>query len=140
MKPSRLTAKMAFGRWLVWSSAVVVGFIPGVSITLSAQSPPPVQGTIALEGTMKVTEGVGTRIDPGRKQVTIGFDDGKAWTLALTDRAAAEAGKAAAGTPKVIIYYSDDAGQKVAHFFKSAVSLAQTTSKPIVATAQRRRR
>jgi hypothetical protein len=169
-----------------------------VAITLHAQSPPPVQGTIALEGTMKkfyraantiivttidgvehvyhftkdlvvhggkgrgvdaleglregstvvvhstvngvdeaareidrigdeglkVTEGVVTRIERGRKQITIRFDNGKSETLRLTDRAAAELGKdveqAATDAVKVIVYYSDETGRKVAHFFKKA--------------------
>jgi hypothetical protein len=196
MKPS--IANVTLRRWLVWSSAIHIALVPSVSITLSAQSPPPVQGTIALEGTMKtfyravntiivttidgvdhvyhftkdlvvhggkgrgpdaleglregstvvvhytvtqaeasareidsigddglkVTEGVVTRIDRGRKQITIRFDDGKSETLRLTDRAAAEATKdvdqAATAPVKVIVYYSDEAGRKVAHFFKKA--------------------
>jgi hypothetical protein len=171
-------------------------FRSGASITLNGQSPPPVQGTIALEGTMKkvyraantvivttidgvehvyhftkdllvhggkgagvdaleglregstvvvhytvrgaqesvteidrigdeglkVTEAIVTRIDRGRKQITIRFDNGTTETLRLTDRAAAEAGTdvAATGATKIIVYYSDDKGRKVAHFFKKA--------------------
>jgi len=195
MKPS--TTNVTLRRWLVWSSAILIALVPSVSVTLSAQSPPPVQGTIALEGTvktfyravntiivttidgvehvyhftkdlvvhggkgrgpdaleglregstvvvhytvteaeasareidrigdegLKVTEGVVTRISRGRKQVTIRFDDGSSETLRLTDRAAAEAGKdvdQATATVKVIVYYSDEGGRKVAHFFKKA--------------------
>jgi len=195
LKPS--IANVALRRWLVWSSTILSALAPSVLTTLSAQSPPPVQGTIALEGTMKtfyrgvntilvttidgvehvyhftkdlvvhggkghgldaleglregstvvvhytvtgaeasareidrigdeglkVTEGVVTRISRGRKQVTIRFDDGSSETLRLTDRAAAEAGKdddQATATVKVIVYYSDEGGRKVAHFFKKA--------------------
>ncbi len=195
MKPS--IANVALRHWLVWSSATIA-LVSSVSITLGAQSGPPVQRTIALEGTMKtfyravntiivttidgvdhvyhftkdlvvhggkgrgmdaleglregstvvvhytvteaeasareidrigdeglkVTEGVVTRIDRGRKQITIRFDDGRSETLRLTDRAAAEAAKdvdqAAAAAVKVIVYYSDEAGRKVAHFVKKA--------------------
>jgi hypothetical protein len=71
---------------------------------------------------LKTTEGVITRINRGRKEVTIRFDSGRTETFQLTDRAAADVGKdidqAANGTTKIIIYYSDDAGQKVAYFFK----------------------
>ena len=49
----RSTTNVALRRWLVWSSAILIALVPSVSITLSAQSPPPVQGPIALEGTMK---------------------------------------------------------------------------------------
>ena len=195
MKPS--IANVALRRWLMWSSAIIA-LVSSLSITLGAQSGPPVQGTIALEGTMKtfyravntiivttidgvdhvyhftkglvvhggkgrgldalgglregstvvvhytvteaeasareidrigdeglkVTEGVVTRIDRERKQITIRFDDGRSETLRLTDRAAAEAGEdidqAATAAVKVIVYYSDEGGRKVAHFFKKA--------------------
>jgi hypothetical protein len=191
-------ANVALRRWLMWSSATLIALVSSASITLGAQNGPPVQGTIALEGTMKtfyravntiivttidgvdhvyhftkdlvvhggkgrgldaleglregstvvvhytmteaeasareidrigdeglkVTEGVVTRISRGRKQITIRFDDGKSETLRLTDRAAAEAGKdvdqSATAAVKVIVYYSDEAGRKVAHFFKKA--------------------
>jgi hypothetical protein len=40
----------------------------------------------------------------------------------VTDRAAIDAGKevdpAAAGTARVVVYYADEAGQRVAHYFK----------------------
>ena len=195
MKP--FIANVSLRHWLVWSSAIVA-LVSSVSITLGAQSGPPVQRTIALEGTMKTfyravntiivttidgvdhvyhftkdlvvhggkgrgmdaleglregstvvvhytvteakasareidrigdeglktTEGVVTRIDRGRKRITIRFVDGKSETLRLTDRAAAEAAKdvdqAATDAMKVIVYYSDEAGRKVAHFFKKA--------------------
>ena len=200
MKPSEFVVKRAFGRLLPQSSAVLMavllGLAPALSITLSAQSTPPVRGTIALEGTMKkfyraantiivttmdgvehvyhftknlvvhggkgggvdaleglregttvvvhytvegvdqsareidrigdeglkTTEGVVTRIDRRGKQITVRFDNGKNEIFQLTDRAAAEATKgvdrAGIGAIKIVIYYSDEAGRKVAHFFK----------------------
>ena len=69
-----------------------------------------------------VTEGVVTRVDRGRRQIAIRFDNGKTETFRLTDRAAADAGKdvdqATGGGTRVIVYYSDEAGHRVAHFFK----------------------
>jgi hypothetical protein len=53
MKPSRFFAKSGSGLWLAWALAVLGGLVPRASITVAAQSPPLVQGTIALEGTMK---------------------------------------------------------------------------------------
>jgi hypothetical protein len=38
---------------MLGSAIVLVALAPRVSVTLSAQSPPPVRGTITLEGTMK---------------------------------------------------------------------------------------
>ena len=70
---------------------------------------------------LKATEGVVTRVDHKRKQIAIRFDDGKTETLRLTERAAEDAGKdvdAASGATRVIVYYADEAGHKVAHFFR----------------------
>ena len=73
---------------------------------------------------MRVTEGVVTRVDRERKQITIRFYDGKSETFRLTDRAAMDAGRdidqAAADATKVVVYYRDEQGRKVAHFFKKA--------------------
>jgi hypothetical protein len=69
---------------------------------------------------LKSTEGVVTRVERGRKQVVIRFADGKSETFRLTDRAAEDAGKdvGQAKATQVVVYYSDEAGQKVAHFFR----------------------
>jgi hypothetical protein len=68
------------------------------------------------------TEGVVARVDRGRRQITIKLTNGSTETLELTDRAAAEAGRDLKGAPKrgarVVVYYSDEAGHKVAHFFR----------------------
>ena len=51
--------------------------------------------------------------------------DGTVETYKLTDRAAKDAGKdIAEGTEKsakVTVYYTDEAGHKVAHFFKKVI-------------------
>jgi hypothetical protein len=181
---------------LFWPTAALVVTILMAPPGLAAQSPPPVQGTIALEGTMKkfyraanvvivttidgvehiyqftkdlvvhggsgsdvdaleglregrtvvvhytvegteqavrevdvigdeglkVTEGMVSHVDRGRGQITVRNDNGKTETFRLTERAASEAPKdveaAARGGTKVVIYYTDEHGQKVAHFFR----------------------
>ncbi len=178
------------------TAVIVISTLMG-SIAAAAQSPPPVQGTVALEGTMKkfyraanvvivttidgvehiyhfakdlivhggkgsgadaleglregstvvvhytahgaeraarevdvigpegldVTEGTVTRIDRRRRQITVRYDNGRTEVFGLTDRAATETTQAidqvVPGGTKVIIYYSDDRGEKVAHFFRS---------------------
>ncbi len=171
-----------------------MGVVAALSVPLRAQTPPPVQGTIALEGTMKkfyraantivvtttdgvehvyhfakdlvvhggkgagvdsleglregsavvvhytqgteeavrevdvvgaeglrTTEGVVTRIDRGRNQITVRYDNGKNETFQLTERAAAESAQNANGTTpgaRVVIYYSDQTGKRVVHYFK----------------------
>jgi len=80
--------------------------------------------SIGGEG-LKTTEGIVTRIDRGRKQITIRYDNGTTETLRLTERAAADVGKdvsAGSNAPetRVVVYYADEAGQKVAHYFKKA--------------------
>ena len=71
---------------------------------------------------LKTTEGVVARVDRTRKQITIRYANGKSETLQLTQRAAAEAeqdsDEGSGGATKVVVYYSDDAGRKVAHYFK----------------------
>jgi hypothetical protein len=73
---------------------------------------------------LSVTEGTVIRIDRGRLQITIRFDNGKAEVFQLTERAASGAGKeidhAPDGTARVTVYYTDEDGRRVAHFFKKA--------------------
>ena len=176
------------------SIAMLIVVTLAMSGAAAAQSPPPVQGTIALEGTMKkfyravnvvvvttidgvehvyhfakdlvihggkgtgvdaleglregttvvvhytaegseqaareidvigeqgleVTEGMVTRVDRGRRQITVRYDNGKTEVFRLTERAAAETAQAVQPVPsgtKVVIYYTDEHGQNVAHFF-----------------------
>lgn len=170
----------------------------GLSRAVAAQSPPPVQGTVATEGTMKtfyraanvvivttidgvehaynfakdlvvhggkgagadaleglsegatvvvhyttngaaqtaseidvigdqglrVTEGKVAHVDRRHQQMTVQYGNGKTETFRLTDRAALEAPNDAgssAAAEKVTIYYTDEHGQKVVHFFKKIV-------------------
>ena len=71
---------------------------------------------------LEVTEGLVTHVDRGRKQVTVRYDNGKTEIFQLTERAAAETtqtvDQAASGGTKVLIYYADEHGQRVAHFFR----------------------
>jgi hypothetical protein len=167
---------------------LLIGLV--LSTGLSAQSPPPVNGTIALEGTTNAvyraagavidatigavkfvgglfggrgsgadpfdglregstvivqsssatdtlsgidagalvdedaiaTEGIVTRIDRGRQDITVRFDKGRTETfrLAARQRAQAAANRDQSATPAgrvVTIYYSNASGQKVGHSF-----------------------
>jgi hypothetical protein len=71
---------------------------------------------------LKITEGVVIDINRQKKQITIRYADGKTETLRLTDRAAAEvqADLAAAekDATKIVVYYTEEGGQKVGHVFK----------------------
>jgi phage baseplate assembly protein gpV len=74
------------------------------------------------ENGLSVTEGIVSKIDRGKKEITIRYDNGKTETLQLTDRAAVDAGQALknipAGSTRVVVYYSNDAKGKVAHYFR----------------------
>jgi len=76
---------------------------------------------IGPEG-LEVTEGTVTRIDRGRREITVRYDTGKTEVFQLTELATAEStqalGQVAPGGTRVVIYFSDEHGQKVAHFFK----------------------
>jgi hypothetical protein len=71
---------------------------------------------------LEITEGKVTRIDRKRKEITIKFDNGSTETLRMTDRASAESldtlDQAGADGTKIIVYYADEAGRKVAHHFR----------------------
>ena len=67
---------------------------------------------------LSTTEGVVTKIDRGKKQVTLRYDNGRIETLKLTDRAAADVGNGIEPNTRIVVYYSDEAGKKIAHYFK----------------------
>jgi hypothetical protein len=76
---------------------------------------------IAADG-LQVTEGTVTKVDRGARTITIQLADGSRQTLRLTERAASDSGRdideAAAGSAKVVVYYTDREGHRVAHHFK----------------------
>jgi len=73
---------------------------------------------------LKSTEGMVTKIDRGKKEITIRYNNGKTETLQMTSRAATESeegvDESGESPSKVVIYYSEDTGQKIAHYFKKA--------------------
>ena len=76
------------------------------------------------DAAFQVTEARVVRIERGRKRITVRFADGRTETFQLTDRAAAEAPAelehAQTEATSVVIYYKDEKGQKVVHYFKKA--------------------
>jgi uncharacterized protein with beta-barrel porin domain len=74
---------------------------------------------------LKVTEGTLKTIDRGGKTITIATADGGQQTFRLLDHAARDGGrdieKGADKSAKVTVYYTEEGGDKVAHFFKRAV-------------------
>jgi len=75
------------------------------------------------EGGLKVSEGTVTHLDRGAKTLAVKTADGTEETYHMADHAAKDAGKdIAAGaekSAKVTVYYTEEAGRKVAHFFKT---------------------
>lgn len=74
---------------------------------------------------LKSTEATVIHIDRGAKTLAVKTADGTEDTYRMTNSAARDAGKdIAAGTEKsakVTVYYTEEAGHKVAHFFKKAI-------------------
>lgn len=74
---------------------------------------------------LKSSEVVVTHIDRSAKTLTVKTADGAEESYRLTDSAAMDAGKdiaeGAEKSAKVTVYYTEEAGHKVAHFFKRAV-------------------
>jgi len=77
------------------------------------------------EGGLQTAEGTITHLDRGAKTVTIKTADGTEQAFRLTDHAAADAGKdiseGAEKSGKVTVYYTEQAGHKIAHFFSKAL-------------------
>ena len=73
---------------------------------------------------LKVTEGTVRKIDHGAKTITIATADGTERTFRLLGRGARDTGRdIAKGTDKsarVTVYYTEEGGDRVAHFFESA--------------------
>jgi len=76
---------------------------------------------IAEDG-LSAIEGVVSNMGRDGKKVSIRLANGSTETLLLSERAASDVGKdvvrAADTGAKVIVYYTDEAGHRVAHYFK----------------------
>jgi len=72
---------------------------------------------------LKTSEGTITKFDRGARTMTIKTADGTEETYRLTEHAADDAGKdtedAAKKSAHATVYYSEEAGHKVAHFFRT---------------------
>lgn len=77
------------------------------------------------EGGLKTTEGTVSHLDRGAKTISIKTADGTEQAFRLTPHAAEDAGKdiseGADKSGKVTVYYTEQAGHKVAHFFSKAL-------------------
>ncbi len=67
---------------------------------------------------LEIMEARVTHIDRAKKELTVKLPDGSKQTLRLTDRAAREADEAATEASSVMVYYTNDAGDRIVHFFK----------------------
>jgi hypothetical protein len=68
---------------------------------------------------VKIAEGTVTRVDRGRREITLRFADGTTDTLRLTARAASELDETLGddGATQVTVYYTDESGYRLAHYF-----------------------
>ena len=78
-------------------------------------------GKVGKDG-MKVTRGTVTKIDKGAKTIVMKSADGTEKAFECTDNAAKDVGKETGkgiekGT-KVTVYYTEEVGKKIAHFFE----------------------
>jgi len=73
---------------------------------------------------LKTSEGTMTKFDRGARTMTIKTADGAEETYRLTEHATEEAGKETEDAVKksahATVYYSEEAGHKVAHFFRTS--------------------
>jgi len=68
---------------------------------------------------LKVTEVAVKSVDHAAKTVTVKTAEGAEETYHLTGNAVVETGKGLYKAGKVTIYYTEEGGKKIAHFFKS---------------------
>ncbi len=96
-------------------TTVVVHYTPG-------GTQPSAQEVDVVGDQVKVTEGMVTKLDRRHHELTVRYDNGKTETFRLSDRASGETANDAAANAaegaKVQIFYVDEQGKKVAHFFK----------------------
>jgi hypothetical protein len=75
------------------------------------------------EGGLKVSEGTVSKIDRGAKTLAVKTADGAEATYKISDHAVVDAGKetgkAVEKASKVTVYYTEEGGKKVVHFFKN---------------------
>lgn len=71
------------------------------------------------EGGLKVAEGTVSSIDRGGKVLAVKTADGTVATYKITDHAVEDAGKGAEKASKVTVYYTEEGGKKIVHFFKN---------------------
>jgi hypothetical protein len=75
------------------------------------------------DGGLRVTEGTVSKIDRGTKTIAVKTADGVEATYKITDHAVVDAGKdvgkGVEKASKVTVYYTEEGGKKVVHFFKN---------------------
>lgn len=75
------------------------------------------------DGGLKVTEGTVSTIDRGSKVLAVKTADGAVATFKISDHAVTDAGKdtgkGVVKASKVTVYYTEDGGKKIVHFFKN---------------------
>jgi hypothetical protein len=73
------------------------------------------------EGGLKALGGAVTHVDRAAKTLAVHLEDGSAMSLHLTERVARDVGKDVRRADKVVVYYADEGGRRVAHYFKKVV-------------------
>ena len=76
---------------------------------------------IVSDDGLKTTEGTVVGINRRKHEITLQLDNATTEVLQLSDRAARDVGHdidSAAGSARIVLYYTDDTGAKVAHFFR----------------------
>jgi hypothetical protein len=67
---------------------------------------------------LKTMDGTVSSIDRGGKTLVVKSADGTEQAFKMADHAAVETGKGTEKAAKVTVYYTEDAGKKIAHFFQ----------------------
>lgn len=68
---------------------------------------------------LKLNEGTVMSVNRASRRIAIRFSDGHVQTLRLTHHATVESAGHVHHGNRVVVYYSDESGQKVVHYFKA---------------------
>jgi hypothetical protein len=83
-----------------------------------ARHRPSSRSTASASTTLVIAEGMVTRIDRKRRLISVRFAGGLVEQLELTEQAAAEIAPGdPAGVNRVRVYYRDESGRRVVHYF-----------------------
>ena len=97
---------------------VLADLTPGTTVLVHYRADhAPVKADRAGTDGLTTTEGIATKIDGGKKEITVRYDDGRIETLKLTERESAKVDANISADARIVVYSTTGSSQKVARYF-----------------------